>query len=347
MSMSTSTLRTNAIDAVNTQTSTFSADVLTLDAPTEIARIAANIRDVVTRRLRRKGVVVGISGGIDSSVVAALAVKALGADRVLGLLLPESESSPESLELGTMLAASLGIQTVLEDITPILDGARCYARRDDAIRTVVPEYGPAHKCKIVLPSILDGDGYRIFSLVVQAPNGERRTANLTAEAYLGILSAMNFKQRVRKMMEYYHADRLQYAVAGTPNRLEYDQGFFVKLGDGAADLKPIAHLYKSQVYQLAETLAIPVQIRSRAPTTDTYTLAQTQEEFFFSVPYATLDLCLYAKNHGIDTALVAAATGLTNDQVERIDRDIDAKRRATRYLHEPAQLVDPVREIDG
>lgn len=326
---------------------TFSADALVLDAHAEVARIAASMFDSVARRLRRKGVVVGISGGIDSSVVAALAVKALGVGRVLGLLMPEAESSPEGLELGTALAASLGIRTMVEDITPILQSTGCYARRDEAIRTVLPDYGPAHKCKIVLPSVLAGDGYRLFSLVVQSPDGAQRTLPLTAEAYLGILSAMNFKQRTRKMMEYYHADRLQYAVAGTPNRLEYDQGFFVKLGDGAADLKPIAHLYKSQVYQLAEALNIPATIRTRTPTTDTYSLAQTQEEFFFSVPHATFDLCLYAKNHGIDAAEVAAATGLTGTQVRRIFRDIDAKRRATRYLHEAALLVEPVSEIEG
>ena len=78
-----------------------------------------------------------------------------------------------------------------------------------------------------------------------------------------MVAAANFKQRVRKMMEYYYADLLQYAVAGTPNRLEYDQGFFVKNGDGAADVKPIAHLYKSQVYQLAAYLGVPEEIRRR------------------------------------------------------------------------------------
>ena len=344
--MSTPIVHANASDAPNSTTA-FSAQVLTLDAPVEIARIAASMREVVFKRLRRKGVVVGISGGIDSSVVAALAVVALGADRVFGLLMPEAESSPESLELGRSLATELGIRITVEDVTPILTGARCYERRDDAIRTLVPDYGPGYKCKIVLPDVLDGDGYRIFSLVIESPDGEHRTLRLSADAYLGILAAMNFKQRTRKMIEYYHADRLQYAVAGTPNRLEFDQGFFVKLGDGAADLKPIAHLYKSQVYQLADQLGIPTEIKSRAPTTDTYSLAQTQEEFFFSVPYATLDLCLYAKNHGIDAAAVANATGLSREQIERINRDIDAKRRATRYLHEAGYMVEPVLEIDG
>src|SRR5260221_3517294 len=155
------------------------------------------------------------------------------------------------------------------------------------------------------------------------------------DVYLGIVATTNMKQRTRKQLEYYHADRLQYAVAGTPNRLEYDQGFFVKNGDGAADVKPIAHLYKTQVYALAAHLGVPEEIRSRPPTTDTYSLEQTQEEFFFALPYDKMDLCLYARDRGIAPEDVAREVGITPEQVLRVFRDIDAKRKAARYLHEP------------
>jgi len=165
---------------------------------------------------------------------------------------------------------------------------------------------------------------------------------LPFKPYLEIVAATNFKQRIRKMLEYYHADRLHYAVAGTPNRLEYDQGFFVKLGDGAADLKPIAHLYKSQVYQLAEFLGIPDEIRRRRPTTDTYSLAQGQDEFYFTLPYEKMDLCLFGKNHGVAPAEVAQALGLSAEQVEQVYRDIEVKRATTRYLHLPPLLVEQV-----
>ncbi len=148
-----------------------------------------------------------------------------------------------------------------------------------------------------------------------------------------MVAATNFKQRTRAMLAYYHADRLAYAVAGTPNLLEYDQGFFVKQGDGAADLKPIAHLYKTQVYALADELGVPDEIRRRQPTTDTYSLAQSQEEFYFALPYPEMDLCLWAANHGVTAVDVAPAIGLTVAQVERVFRDIEAKRRASRYLH--------------
>ena len=318
----------------------FSADVLRLDAAREVSRIADAIRTTISTTLKRRGAVLGISGGIDSSVSAALCVRALGPERVLGLLMPEADSSAESTELGRLLGASLGIKTVLEEITPILDAVGCYRRRDDAIREVVPEYGPGYKSKIVLPNAADNEGYTVFSVVTESPSGQRTTTRLTRDSYLGILAATNFKQRVRKMLEYHYADRHQYAVIGTPNRLEYDQGFFVKLGDGAADLKPIAHLYKSQVYQLAEYLGIPEEIRRRPPTTDTYSLAQSQEEFYFSLPFDKMDLCLYGLDHGVELTEVGDAVGLTAEQVTRIYRDIASKRKATTYLHMPPVLVE-------
>lgn len=321
----------------------FSADQLTLDVGKEADRIAAFMREGVFKQLRRKGVVVGLSGGIDSSAVAALSVHALGADRVVGLFMPEADSSGDSLRLGQQLAAKLGIRTFKEDISGILQGAECYRRRDEAIRAVVPDYHAGYKSKLVLSS-LDSTEFRISYVVVEAPDGMQTKARLTADAFLALVAATNFKQRARKMMEYYYADRFLYAVAGTPNRLEYDQGFFVKNGDGSADIKPIGHLYKSQVYQMARFLGVPEEILSRLPTTDTYSLAQSQEEFYFSLPYEKMDLCLFGKNHQIPCKEIAPSVGLTEAQVERVYRDINAKRAAARYLHMEPLLIQAVGE---
>ena len=329
---------------MNNQT-VFSADILKLDAAMVVDQIVSAIRTLVLKDLRRKGAVLGLSGGIDSSVVAALSVRALGAARVLGLLMPERDSSEDSLLLGRFVGDHLGIKTMVEDITPLLAGAGCYRRRDEMIQQVIPHYAPDYKCKIVLPGLLQQASYRLFSVVVQSPDGQVTKARLPLEAYHGIVAATNFKQRIRKMMEYYYADRLNFAVMGTPNRLEYDQGFFVKNGDGSADVKPIAHLYKTQVYQLAEYLGIPEDIRNRPPTTDTYSLSQSQEEFYFSLPYDKMDLCLYGKNHHVPSVEVARAVGLTAAQVEIVYRDIAAKRKATRYLHLSPLLVELVSEI--
>ncbi|TQL69983.1 NAD+ synthase [Nocardioides albertanoniae] len=322
-------------------TATFGLETLAFDEAAEVARIGEMIQSYALRN-RRKGVVVAVSGGIDSSVVAALAVRALGPERVFGLHMPESESSDDTLGFSTKLTDSLGIDSVLEDISPVLEATGCYRRRDAAIASVVPDYGPGWKSKIVLPSVVDSDAFRIYSVVVQAPDGTTTSHRLTTSAYLEIVAATNFKQRTRKMLEYFHADRLNYLVAGTPNRLEYDQGFFVKLGDGAADVKPIAHLYKSQVYALASYLGVPTEIQERPSTTDTYSMPQSQEEFYFSLPYQRMDLCLYAINNGIPVEQVTEATGLTLEQVERVYRDIEQKRRTTAYLHAAPMLVDEV-----
>ena len=327
-----------------TITTTFDRDSLAIDAEAEVARISAALTDYLGRSMRR-GAVVALSGGIDSSVTAALCVAALGKDRVFGLHMPERESSDDTIMLSRMVADSLGIDSKLEEISPMLESAGCYQRRDDAIRMVCPEYGPGYKSKIVLPSVIDSDSFRLYSVVVEAPDGTQTKHRLTTESYLGIVAATNFKQRVRKMMEYYHADRLNFVATGTPNRLEYDQGFFVKLGDGSADIKPIAHLYKSQVYALAAYLGVPEEIRTRPSTTDTYSLAQSQEEFYFSLPYDRMDLCLYGKNNGVPVEEIAGATGLTAEQVERVFRDIDQKRKTTQYLHLTPRLVAPVEEI--
>jgi NAD+ synthase len=320
-------------------------DTLKIDWEAESRRIEAAIRRHVPETLKRRGAVVALSGGIDSSVVGALCVRALGPERVFGLMLPERDSSPKTRGLSQMVVTHLGIEAELHDITDLLTAAGCYRYRDEAIRSVIPDYEPSYKCKIVLPSLLTQESLRVFSVVVQSPDGRQTKARLSLNAYLQIVAATNFKQRVRKMLEYFHADRLNYAVTGTPNRQEYDQGFFVKLGDGAADIKPIAHLYKCQVYQMAQFLALPREICERPPTTDTYSMPQDQEEFYFSVPYYVLDFCLYSKNHGVPVEEVARTLDLEPRQVQRVYDDIDAKRRTTRYQHMPPVLVEPVSEI--
>jgi NAD+ synthase len=320
----------------------FSADSLRIDPASVAETVCRAIEEQVMARLQRRGAVVGLSGGVDSAVVASLCVRALGKERVFGLFMPERDSSEDSLRLGRLHAESLGIRAELEPIGDALEGAGCYRRQDEAIRAVFPEYGKGYKSKITLPSMLESERLNVMHLTLQDPSGKRMSSRMPPAAFRQLVAATNYKQRVRKMVEYYHADRLGYAVAGTPNRLEYDQGFFVKQGDGTADFKPIAHLYKTQVYALAAFLGVAEEIRSRPPTTDTYSLEQTQEEFFFALPYDKMDLCLYAKDHDIPEADVARVLGLTAEQVTRVYKDIAAKRRAARYLHWGPLLVEPV-----
>ena len=323
----------------------FSKDLLEIDLEQETQKITTQIRTILGKQLKRRGLVVALSGGIDSSTCLALASRAIGPERVFGLLMPERHSSEDTLDLSTAVADTFKVDRAHEDISGILEALGFYERYDAAVRQAIPEYGKGWKSKIVIPNATQGKGFNIFSIVAQAPDGQTIKKRLPLKAYLEIVAATNFKQRTRKMLEYYHADRLNYAVTGTPNRLEYDQGFFVKLGDGAADIKPIAHLYKTQVYKMAAYLGVPEQICNRSPTTDTYSLPQGQDEFYFSLPYDKMDLCLYGKNNGYTPGQVAPTVSLTPEQVQSVYDDIDTKRATTRYLHMAPVLIEKVSEI--
>jgi NAD+ synthase len=324
---------------------TLSHQVLALDEAAEIERITARARSILAENVRRRGLVVAISGGIDSSCSVALAVRAIGAERVIGLILPERDSSDSSASRANVLARHLGIEVVTHDIAPALEAIGCYAQRDAAIKRALPEYGPGWRMKIAIAGALTGQ-INHFNLIARSPSGETSTTRLGLKEYLQIVAATNFKQRIRKTLEYFHADRLNYAVVGTPNRLEYDQGFFVKNGDGSADVKLIAHLYKSQVYALARAMGLPAEVCAAEPTTDTYSLPQGQDEFYFALPYRDMDLALWALNHDVPAAELASALKITAQQAEWIYGDIRAKRRATRYMHLAPQLVFDVPEID-
>jgi len=315
--------------------------ILALDLEAEAEHIAERIRELLRAKLRRRGVVVGISGGIDSSVTAALCARALGPKKVFGLLMPETDSSSQSLERGRELAEHLGIDFTVQDVAPALEAMGCYRWRDEAIRRVFPAYGEGWKNKIVIAG--GGEG-RInhYKLIVQDPEGALFEERLGLREYLQIVAATNFKQRVRKTFEYFHADRLNYAVAGTPNRMEYDQGFFVKNGDGSADLKPIAHLYKVQVYAMARHLGLPEAICTAIPTTDTYSLPQGQDEFYYAMPYREMDVALWHFNAGEPAAKLAAALGIDEQRADFVYRDIQNKRRTTAPLHWSALLVRPI-----
>jgi len=324
---------------------TFSRNSLDINPEKETDRIVQALRQHVHQMMHRRGAVLGISGGVDSSVVLALCVRAFGPDNVTALLLPEKDSDPESERLGRLVAGHFGVEPLLEVITPVLDGFGCYPRRDEAIRRLFPEYDDAqgYKAKIVLPqNLLDEDTLNFFSLTIITPQGEEKTRRLPVREYSQIVAASNFKQRTRMAMLYYHAELRNYAVIGTGNKNEHDQGFFVKWGDGGVDIQPIVHLFKTQVYQLAEYLGVPDEIRQRPPTSDTYSAACTQEEFFFRLPFAVMDVLWYAMEHNVPIAEVAQTMGLEEIQVQRAYNDFSRKQRTTDYLRmPPVQLSEP------
>ena len=321
--------------------SSLAIDLGSFDKDHEVKRTSKRLVEILRNDLHRRGFVVAISGGIDSAVSAALCVEALGPKRVFGLLLPERDSSPESLSRGKLTAEHLGIEYLVQDIAPTLEAIGCYRWRDEAIKKTFPEYGDGWKNKIVISGGTQGQINR-FNLVVQSIDGEIKEKRLALKEYLQIVAATSYKQRIRKTIEYFHADRLNYAVVGTPNRLEYDQGFFVKNGDGSADVKPIAHLYKTQVYALARHLELPEEICSAVPTTDTYSMPQGQDEFYFSLPYRQMDVALWSLNNRVSAMDLAEHLSVTDEQAERVYLDIRSKRNTTKYLHSKPCLVEEV-----
>jgi len=319
-------------------------NVLDFDKEKEINRISSRLVEILRDDLHRRGFVVAISGGIDSAVSTALCVNAVGPKKVFGLLLPEQDSSSESLSKGKLLAEHLGIKYIVQNIAPTLEAIGCYHWRDEAIKKTFPEYSEGWKNKIVISGGNKGQ-FNHFILVIQSPEGEIKEKRLALKEYLQIVAATNYKQRIRKTIEYFHADRLNYAVVGTPNRLEYDQGFFVKNGDGSADVKPIAHLYKTQVYELARHIGLPDEICSTTPTTDTYSMPQGQDEFYFSLPYQQMDIALWAYNHNIPPSELAEALEIDDQSAALVYDDIVSKRRTTHVLHMKPYLVENVPEI--
>ena len=322
---------------------TFHKDVLKIDPAAATEELVANLRHDVRETLRRSGAAVGISGGVDSSVVLALCVRAFGPKRVVGVMMPEKDSSPDSIVLAREVAGQFDVETVVEDMTGALVGFGCYARRDEAIKRVFPEYDPSYKAKISLPGdVLDSDALNVFYLTIITPEGEEKSKRLNLRDYLQVVAASNFKQRSRMAMLYYHAELRNYAVVGTPNKNEHDQGFFVKWGDGGYDVAPVRHLFKTQVYQLAEYLDIPEEIRQATPTTDTYSAHSSQEEFFFRLPFEVMDLLWYAQEHEVPVPEVAQVMGLTEEQVQRVFADLTRKQRTTRYLRTlPIEYSNP------
>jgi NAD+ synthase len=312
----------------------FSKDILKFDDIDSVCnQIIEKLKKDVPKILSRRGAIVGISGGIDSSVVLALSAKAFGPKKVLGIMLPEQDSSNDSEILARNLANKFGVDTIVENITSALDGFGCYRRRDEAIARVIKGFDPlADKAKIEIKQNISQNIPAVFSIIVIKPNGEILSKLLPVKEYLQIVASTNFKQRSRMTMLYYHAERLHYAVIGTPNKHEVEQGFFVKHGDGAADVMPIAHLYKTQVYQLAKYLGVPQDIIDRTPTTDTYTAEQTQEDFFYQMPFEDMDLIWYGWENGYSSEEVAPVMNKTIKEVENIYKSFERKRKTTEYL---------------
>ena len=325
----------------------FDRNSILINPKEEVDNIVEAIKYSIHNIFKKRGAVIGVSGGVDSSVVLALTARALGNDKVLAVMLPEKESTSDNITLVEKLLEKIIVECTIEDLTNALNGFGCYRRRDRAVKELFPEYDMTYKMKIILPhDILETNNLNIFYLEIISPDGVIKKKRLPLKQYLEIVAASNFKQRTRMSMLYYLAETRNYAVIGTPNKNEHEQGFFVKYGDSGSDIRPIKHLFKTQIYQLADYLEIPDVIIDRVPTSDTYSANQSQEEFFFRLPFDILDRIWFGWENGVSTEKIADILKLSVEQVDNVITDIKRKISTTEYLRkEPLDIKSIASEL--
>jgi len=320
---------------------TFSMSILDIDTSQEVSRISDFIRKMTFKNFKRKGAVIGLSGGLDSAVVAEICVLALGKERVLGLILPEKESNPISSEYARKQAKKLGIESTTVDITENLKSLKVYQRRNKVIKRIFPEFDESFVFHITLPqNLLETDRFNYHYITIEDRKGKRQKKRISGADWLEISACQNMKQRIRMIQLYYYAEKNNYLVAGTTNKTETAQGFYVKFGDGGVDIEPIAHLYKTQVYQLSRALGVINEIIERPPSPDTYSLPVTDKEFYFCLDYEILDLLLYAYEKNVPLDNLLEILGLKEQQVQRAFKDFKGKERATWHLREMPPGLD-------
>ncbi len=313
----------------------FDLDVLRIDPAEQLEKLSKFIAEQVRAVYRRKGIIVGLSGGVDSACIAAVAAHALGKEKVVGLILPETESNPISSEYAKKQAQALGIEHRQIEITPTVDSVVHYEWRDEFMRKMVPEYRPGYRYNITLPTdLLEREAISFYSLQVQMPDGEIKRKRLDVEEFRTITSFANIKIRARMLHLYAEAERRNLLVVGTTNRTEYLLGDFCKYGDGGTDIEPLTHLYKTQIYQLSEYLEVIPEIINRTPSPDTFSLPVSDQEFFFRIPFDKLDYLLYAWEHDVPLKDAVNVLGIPEEAVKRAFKDFAAKHRATAHLRE-------------
>ncbi|MCF7928189.1 MAG: NAD(+) synthase [Spirochaetales bacterium] len=277
----------------------------------EIERISSFIEQTVEQH-DFDGALIGISGGIDSAVAGAIAVKALGPDRVKGLLLPERDSARVTRSDSKLVCRHLGISRRTRTISGALRRLGVYRLEPPAL------FAPRRLQERYAARRMNEDAQTDAFLEDLAGRGGRRLRE--GMAYYRI------KHRLRMSLLYFQAEQENLAVLGTTNRSEWLTGFYVKWGDDSSDIEPLLHLYKSEIFNLAELLEIPESIRSKAPSPDL--VPGLTDEAAMQISYQKLDRILIAKESGDAPPVDASA-----EEIDRVDRILSAaKKRSLRNL---------------
>ena len=298
--------------------------------------VVQHLQDFIHKQVydnfRKRGIVVGISGGIDSAISAKLCCNAVGKENVLGIILPEKESNPQSQEFAKKYCEKLGIKYEIEDITSILDSSEIYQIREKIVKKYFPDYNQSCKYRIVFSENFDSDGLSIPYLEVNDGNNQIHKIKLSLNDYFTITAATNIKHRIRMTRLYFHTEKNNFLVCGTTNKAEFQLGYFVKYGDGGVDIEPLANLYKTQIYQLGRYLDIPNEIIERKASPDTWSFDVSDQEFFYSLPYEMVDLMLFAKEKSVTLNDICSTLDLKEERVKRILNSLERKWKASKTL---------------
>jgi len=291
------------------------------------------IKNEISNKLQRSGAVIGLSGGIDSAVTAALCVRAIGSEKVLGLIMPEKESEPESQVLAKQFADKYNIKTEIIDITSILDSFGVYKNKEKIVKEKFPNFNNDCKYRVVVPPKFENT-VGIPYLDILDDKNKQHKLKISSFEFLALTAATSIKHRVRMTMLYYHGERNNLAVIGTTNKSEYLQGYFVKYGDGGSDIEPIVNLYKSQVYQLGQFLNMPQEILTKDASPDVWSFTTNDEEFFYSVPYEKVDLILYARENNLTVKEIQKLSNLSIENIESLLRFQNQKQNKSQHMRE-------------
>ena len=291
------------------------------------------IKKQVYENFKKKGVVIGLSGGIDSSVIAALCVKALGPKNVLGVIMPEKESSPQSMQFAQKLAKKFEIPTKTIDITNILNSFDIYNIRNSVNKKYYSNFDDNCQYRIVVPQdLIERDGIGFPYLEIKERNKNILKIKLSYNDYLAMIAATTIKHRVRMINLYFQAEKNNFLVMGTTNKTEFVQGYYVKYGDGGVDAEPLIDLFKTQIFQLAEHLGIPEEIIKRKPSPDTWSLEVSDEEFFYRIPFHLFDVFWYHRENKLDVKIISEIFNLTDIETKRILNDQERKWNYSKHL---------------